>query len=144
MYAHCFEQAGVHEVRLRIAGDIADLQIQVFAGGVHAVGRVHAVDLEQVLVGAGAVERNVLHVERTAVLRTVGAGVRADGGVGRHKRAEIAIRTRRLGDVVPREGSLARLLAVNAHGLQAQGGKLRGLVDVDDIAAGAVRAQRQA
>ncbi|MNS54285.1 hypothetical protein D3C72_870690 [compost metagenome] len=66
-HSHFAQQICVHEVRLRIAGDIADLQVQVFAGGINAVGRVHAVDLEQVLIRAGPVEGNVFHIHRAAV-----------------------------------------------------------------------------
>ena len=142
--ANLLEQAGVDEIRLAVAGDVADLQVQVLAGRVQAVGGVHAVQLEQVLVGAGAVEGQVFHVQRAPVLRTVGAGIDAHRRVAGDQRCQVAVGTGRLGDLFAGVGPLAGLFAVDAHRVQAVGREQIGLVHVDDVAARTVRFQGQA
>ncbi|KAG1243991.1 hypothetical protein G6F65_022062 [Rhizopus arrhizus] len=134
------QQIGIDEVGLRVAGNVGDLQVQVLAGRGDAVGRVHPVDLEQVLIGAGTVEGNVLHIHRAAVRRPIGRGIRAPRGVGGHQRRQVLVGRRRGGDLFLGIDAFIAVFAVHLHRVQAQRGKLVRLVDVDDVAARAVAA----
>ncbi|MFY3135106.1 hypothetical protein ACOTFF_06820 [Achromobacter xylosoxidans] len=143
-YLDGFQQAGVDEVRLRIAGHVAPHLGQVLVGRVDAVGGVDAVDLEQVLVGARAVEGDVLDIERTAVLGTASAGIGAHRGVVRHQRAQVAVRGRSCGDFLLAVEAFADLRAIDPHGIELRSAGCVGLVDVDDVAVRAFRARREA